>query len=76
MASVAVEGPLGADGPGLKKHPGGLHVASEAGIIESDGVPTVPGVDVDDEAGVEEVAEAVDVAGAGGLEDVAGGDFL
>lgn len=74
MAAIAVESALGADGAGLKEHAGSLDVAGEAGVVEGDGVPLVPGVDVD--AGLQKVAEAIDVAGARRLEDVAGGDFF
>lgn len=75
MAPVPVEGPLGAYRPGLEEHPRGVDVSREAGVVEGDGVPAVPGVDVD-AAGVEDGAEAGDVAGAGGGEDVPGGDLL
>lgn len=43
-------------------------------VIQRHRVPLVPRVDVD--AGVEEVPEAVHVAGARGLKDVAVGDLL
>ena len=45
-------------------------MAGEAGVVEGDGIPLVPGVDVDG-AGVEEISEAVEVAGARGGKNVA-----
>lgn len=74
VAAVAIKGMLGADGAALEQHTGGVKMAGEAGVVDGDGVPLVPGVDVD--TGVQEIAEAVDVAGAGGLENVAVRDLL
>lgn len=74
VAPVAVERVLGADRATLEQHPRGVQVAREARVVKGHGVPRVAGVDVD--AGLEEVPEAVDVAGAGGREDVAVGDPL
>lgn len=74
MATVAVEGALGADGAGLEQHPRGLGVSRQAGVIERDGVPTVTRVDVG--AGVEEEGEAVAIPGPRRLEEVAAGDLF
>lgn len=74
MAAVAVEGALGADGPGLEQHPGGVGVAGEAGVVERDGVPAVALVDVG--AAAEEEGEAGAVPRAGRLEEVPRGDLL
>lgn len=62
VAAVAVKGVLVADGAALEQHTGGVEMAGEAGVVDGDGVPLVAGVDVD--ARVQEVSEAVDVAGA------------
>lgn len=74
MAAVAVERVLGANRAALEQHPRGVQVARQARVVKGHGVPLVAGVDVD--AGLDEVPEAVDVAGAGGREDVAVGDPL
>lgn len=74
MAAIAVEGVLGANSAVGEQHPGGVEVSGEAGVVEGDGVPLVTRVDVD--AGLEEVAEPIDIAGAGGLEEVTCGDLL
>lgn len=74
VAAVPIEGALGADGAGLEKHASRLDVAGEARIVERDGVPGVAGVHV--HAGVQEVVEAVEVAGARCLEYVASWDLL
>lgn len=74
MATVAVEGALGADGTGLEQHPRGLGVSRQAGVIERDRVPAVASVDVG--AGLEEEGKAVAVPGPRRLEEVAAGDLL
>jgi hypothetical protein len=74
VAPVAVEGALGADGASLQQHPRGLHVASEAGVVERYGVPAVTLVDVG--ARLEEEGEAVAVAGARCLKEVTAGDLF
>ena len=74
MTTVAVESMLGANGAVFEKQPSGVEASGEAGVVESNGVPTVASVDVD--SGLEEVAEPVDVSGAGGFENVSVGDFF
>uniref|UniRef100_A0A7C8Z2F4 Uncharacterized protein n=1 Tax=Opuntia streptacantha TaxID=393608 RepID=A0A7C8Z2F4_OPUST len=74
VAAVTVEGMLRANGTALEQHSGSVKVTSQASIVEGDRVPLVSSVDVD--TGFQEVAEAIDVAGAGSLEDVAVGDFF
>lgn len=49
-------------------------MASKTSIIERDRVPLVPSINVD--AGIEKVAETVDISGARGREDVAIWYFL
>lgn len=68
VAAVAVEGVLGADGAAVEEEAGSGEVAGEAGVVQGGGVPGVAAVDVG--AGVDEVAEAVDVAGPRRLEQV------
>ncbi|KAL9253889.1 F-box/kelch-repeat protein-like protein [Drosera capensis] len=58
----------------FQQHPRSIEVSSEAGVVQRHGIPTVPSVDVD--AGLEEAAEPLHVASAGGFEDVAVGDFF
>jgi hypothetical protein len=70
VAPIGFEGALGEDGAcaGLEQHPRGHIMASEAGVVEREGVPAVTRVHVG--AAFKQTCELGAVAGARCLEDV------
>lgn len=74
MTPVTVKRVFGANSAVFEKHTSGIEVTGETSVVESGGVPLVTCVDVN--AAFKKVTETVEVAGAGGLENVAVWDFF
>lgn len=74
MAPVTVERMLGANSAALEQHARGVEVSCEARIVKSHRIPLVARVDIDTR--LQQVPESINVAGTGGLENVAVGDLL